>query len=269
MKHKHECKRSHTHFGAKSIDEYASRSCIGKWNSGLKMFFAFVIMIISISSGNYAVPVFIAVSMGAFTVFGGKMRVSEYFSMLAIPVGFMFMSGLAIAVDIKFSGEFSITLPPENIQRALHITIKALGAISAMYMMSLSTQVSEIIAVLAKLKLPAILTELMNLMYRYIFILADSQAKMKNSAASRMGWKNFRISIKTFGLIGGNIFTVSLHKANDYYNAIESRCGLDGIKFMVKKKPVKMAHLVVFIIYTTVIIMFEIICRIFSFGRLG
>ena len=262
MKHKH------THFGAKSIDEYASYSGIGNWNSGLKMFFAFAIMIISISSSNYAVSLFIAVSMGAFTVFTGKMRISEYFSMLAIPVGFMFMSGLAIAVDINFAG-FSITLPAENIQRALHITIKALGAVSAMYMMSLSTPVSEIVAVLGKLKMPAILTELMNLMYRYIFILADSQAKMKISATSRMGWKNFRISIKTFGLIGGNIFAVSLHKANDYYNAIESRCGSGRIKFMSKKKPVKAEHLMVFIIYTTLIIMFEIICCVFSFGRLG
>ena len=258
MKHKH------THFGAKSIDEYASQSSIGKWNSGLKVLFAFVIMIISISSNNYAVPLFIAVSIGAFTIVTGKMQVFEYLSLLAIPVGFMIMSGLAIAVDIKFARGFAVALPAENIRKALYITAKALGAVSAMYMLSLSTTVSEIIAVLGKLKVPTILTELMNLMYRYVFIIADSQVKMRNSAASRMGWKNFRTSVKTFGLIGGNIFAVSLHKANDYYNAIESRCGSVRMKFMVKKKPVKTEHLVAFAVYAAAVVLFEIIYRVLN-----
>jgi len=219
-------------------------------------------MIISILSNNYIIPLFIVISMGIFTVFTGKIRISEYFSMLAVPLGFMFMSGLAIAVEIKFSGGFSIALPAENIRRALHITSKAFGSVSAMYMMSLSTPVSEIIAVLGKLKMPAIITELMNLMYRYIFILVDSQVKMRNSAASRMGWKNYRTSMKTFGLIGGNIFAVSLHKANDYYNAIESRCSSGRMKFLVKKKPMKSRHLTAFIVYTALIIIFEIAFRI-------
>jgi len=77
-----------------------------------------------------------------------------------------------------------------------------------------------------------------------------------------MGWKNYKTSMKSFGLISGNVFAVSLHKANDYYNAIESRCGSGRMKFLAKKKPVKSKHLTVFIIYTAVIIILEVIFRI-------
>ena len=47
---------------------------------------------------------------------------------------------------------------------------KALGAVSALYMMTLTTPLSEIIAVLRKAHIPKLIIELMNMIYRYILL---------------------------------------------------------------------------------------------------
>lgn len=249
----------HNHFGARSIDEYAYSSKLKNWNSSLKVLCSFIIMILSICSQNVIVPILIAVSAGVITVYNGKIHTREYLSLMCIPLVFLIMTSIAIMLDFNFSGGFSVKVLPENVYRAVHISCRAIGAVSAMYLMSLSTPVTEIIAVLGKLKLPFFIIELMNLMYKYIFILLDSQAKMKNSAAARLGYCNFRTSLKTFGLICGNLFAVSLRRASDYYNAIESRCSGGKIKFMCQKKTIKSKQVIFFVVYVILIILSEIL----------
>lgn len=258
----------HNHLGAKSIDEYAYNSKLKNWNSSLKVLFSFVIMILSICSRNAVVPILIAISAGTITICYGNISTREYLSFMRIPLLFLIMASLAILLDFNFTGGFSITILHENIYRAVYISCKAVGAVSSMYMMSFSTPVTEIIAVLGKLKLPFIIVELMNLMYKYIFVLLDSQAKMKNSAAARLGYCNYKTSLKTFGLICGNLFAVSLRKASDCYNAIESRCTSGKIKFMCQNNSLKLVHVIFFTVYIIFIVLSEILIDIVLKGKI-
>ena len=104
-------------------------------------------------------------------------------------------------------------------------------------MMSLATPVSELVLVLQRLHLPRLLVELMNLIYRYIFILIDVSEQMQIAAKARLGYHSFRQSCKSFAQIAGNLFLVSLKKANAYYDALLSR-GYDGkLEFLSEENP--------------------------------
>ncbi len=232
--------------GAKSIDEYAYLSHLKVVNSGIKLCFAVAVIFISISSKSWVVPTIATMLCLIITVCFGKVHLSDYLSLFTVPVAFLVMSAVAIAVSLNFDNGFSIAFHHKDVIRAVVVSIKALGSVSAMYMLSLSTPMNEIISLLGRLKLPEIICELMRLMYRYIFILADSQVKMKNSAESRLGYDGFRRSIKTFGLTCSNLLAVSLRKASDYYNAIESRSFGGRLKFLGSSQPVKATHIVAF-----------------------
>jgi cobalt/nickel transport system permease protein len=97
--------------------------------------------------------------------------------------------------------------------------------------MALSTPSSEIIGVIRKAHMPKLIVELMNIMYRYIFILIDVNINIRNSADSRLGFCDLKTSWSTFGKVASNMLIVSLKKANTYFNAMEARC-YDG-EFMV------------------------------------
>lgn len=99
-----------------------------------------------------------------------------------------------------------------------------------------TTPSGELFNVLERMHVPSLIIELMNMMYRFIFTMMDTQSRMKNAAESRLGYKDYRTSIKSFGSTASNLLVVSFKKANAYYDALESR-GYDGrMHFQEEKK---------------------------------
>ena len=93
--------------------------------------------------------------------------------------------------------------------RAGLVMSRALGAVSCLYFLSLSTTLPEILSVLRKARVPAGVTELAVLIYRYIFILLSACHAMRDAAASRLGYSGFRRSIRTTGAVYGNLLAAS------------------------------------------------------------
>ena len=136
-----------------------------------------------------------------------------------------------------------------------HLVLKAMASVSAMYMLVLSTPASEIINLLGKLHLPKLISELMNLIYRFIFVMMDVQSSMKQAAESRLGYHNFLTSCRSFGGIGANLFIVSLKKAGTYYDAMIARCYQGELVFLEENKPVKAKEAVVAAGYIAVLLL--------------
>lgn len=247
----------------RKIDSYAYKSKLRKINPEFKVIFAFLTLLICIIADNIYVSLAIIVSMGFITIFKGGIKFHEYMSLMSIPLVFMILGSIAIVFGVSMSpiGDYNLHLcgfylytSDENIMKTMEIVMKAFGAISAMYMMTLSTNTSEIISVLRKAHIPKIIIELMNMIYRFIFILIDVQCKMKNSAQSRLGYIDFKTSCYSFGSTASNLLIVSLKKANTYYNAMESRCYNGDMLFLEEEKKVKIIHVVLACIYFSILI---------------
>lgn len=265
-KHKHNSKGEHSHLGAKSIDEYAYSSRLFNVNCGLKTLFSFLMIITAISSSNYYVPLFIAFICCFITTAIGRIPLKKYISLFSVPLVFIIMGAIAIAITVNVEGGFYISFNMPDVLRAVKVTAKAVGAVSGMYMLSLSTPMNEIITLLGKLRIPEILCELMRLIYRYIFILMDSQIRLKNAAAARLGYNGYTRSLKTFGMVCSNMLVTSLRRASDYYNAVESRSFGGRLKFYSGIKKLKLLHLLGFILCYFMAAGLEIICRLIEKG---
>jgi cobalt/nickel transport system permease protein len=196
------------------------------------------------------------------TVGLGGLDLHEYISLLLIPIFFAVFSGLAIAFNFASHpagdyclnlGSFCIYATNDSLLKTAKIILKAFGAISCMYMMSLSTPVNEIICVLQDIKLPTLLTELMNMIYRFIFILLEVQSKMNISARSRLGYVDLKTSWYSFGSILSNLLIVAMKKSNAYFDALESRCYMGRLQFLTEEKPLRGKFIVYAIIYIAVL----------------
>lgn len=255
-KHKHSF--FHKHDGFYSIDLYAYSSKMRHMNPKLKIVFALLALIICILADNIYVSLFVSITMGIITVFIGGIKIHDYISLLTIPIAFMIMGSIAIAIGFstKSIGQYNVNLhlfylysSNESILKTLEIIMKAFGAVSSLYMMTLSTNTSEIISALRSIHIPKIIIELMNLIYRFIFILIDVQCKMKNSAQSRLGYVDFKTACYSFGSTAGNLLIVSMKKANAYYDAMESRCYSGEMNFLEEEKKIRVKHVVGFLLY--------------------
>ena len=253
QRRKHEKNHSHSSFGHKhdgsvfSIDFYAYASQLRTWSPKYKAIFSMVCLLCCIICDNIYVSCAVILLMAYITVVMGGLPFRRYLSLMTIPLVFLFFGCVAIAIGFSGSpsGDFNLHLgffyvytSKESLWETLELIAKALGAVSSMYMLTLSTPASEIIAVLRGLHMPKLLVELMNMIYRYIFLLMDTQCRMKNAAVSRLGYCDFKTSCVSFGQIASNLLVVSLKKGNAYYHALEARCYDGELRFLEEEKTV-------------------------------
>lgn len=251
---KHRHGRGHRHEGAVlSIDYYAYASAIRGWNPGFKTAFSAACLLLCIACDAVSVSAAVIAAMALLTVGLGKLPLRRYLSLLSVPLLFMLLGSAAIAlgVSLRPAGQFCLHLgffylyaTEESLCQALALILKAMGAVSAMYMLTLSTPAGEIIHVLRSLRVPGLILELMNMIYRYIFILMDTQCRMHSAAAARLGYCDYRTSLSTFGKTAANLLVVSLKRGTAYYQALASRCYSGELRFLTEEKPVRAAQIV-------------------------
>lgn len=251
--HQHRHRMGHNHGEGFSVDFYAYMSKIRHWNPAFKVCLSTTTLILCIVLNNPYVSVAVIIAMAYITIIKGELPIHKYMPILLIQIGFILLGTFTIAIDFSRQpmGQYNLYLfycyvftTNAKLMEAVFLILKVLAAISALQMMALSTPSSEIIYVLRKAHVPKIIIELMNMIYRYIFILMDVYIKMKNSAESRQGYCDIKTSYFTFGNIASNMLVISLKKANAYYDAMEARCFDGELIFLEEEKKVEATQIV-------------------------
>lgn len=229
----------------KTLEYYSYNSKINSWNPHLKFWYSMVLIVLGIILSNIYISISIVFICGFITIFLGKISLKKYIDFFKVPIIFLLIS-VAI-ININFSknitgfyyfniGDLYIYTTDENIKKSCILFWRALSGVSSMYMLALSTPLNEIIYVMKKARTPKIIIELMYLVYRFIFIMRDSYKSMRKSIESRLGFRDYRTSLLSFGKIISNILIVSLRKSNSFYDSMESRCYKGEIRFFIKEK---------------------------------
>lgn len=266
--HRH---RGHSHGGRTlSIDSCAYASAIRGWSPFYKAALSGASLVLCIALDTPLVSAAVLLAMSLLTVGLGRLPLRKYLSLLSIPLLFLVLSSAAIALGVSRqpAGEFRLRLgffflyaTRESLRRALALTLKALGAVSALFMLTLSTPAGEVIHVLRTLRVPRLMVELMYMVYRYIFLLLDTHCRMQNAAASRLGYWGFRTSLSTFGRSAANLLVVSLRRGTAYYQALSARCAGGELLFFTEEKPVRPVQVLLAALFFLVLILLWLLGR--------
>ena len=256
---------AHQHGSGFSIDMYAFHSKLKHINPEFKLICALITLILTIIFNDPYVSAYVLLTMFFISVQLGKMDFKEYLSILLGPLSFIIVASIGIALGFSFEalGDYHIKIgnlymytSKEQLSETAKLIIKVLACVSVMQSLILSTMPYEIINALRNMHVPKLIIELMNLIYRFIFILIESYMNMQNSATSRLGYRNFKTSMTSFGNIASNILIVSLKKANAYYTAMEARCFDGDLNFLQDEKRLYVKNLLA--VFLFVLFMFVI-----------
>ena len=236
----------HAHGGVLTVDQIALKSRFGAVNAGLKTFGCVALILLASLSRSVLAPSVLFLLMSLLTAAGG-VRWHDYLRMLSLPASFLLLSGLALlfewsaapsgVLNLRFFGGW-LTVTAAAQAKAALVLAKALGAVSCLYFLSLSTPMSGIIRALRRAHVPAVVVELMVLIYRYLFLLLEMHGAMRDAAESRLGYSSFSLSVRTTGNLYANLFVRSFQRANACFDAMESRCYSGEIRFLETEKPV-------------------------------
>jgi len=246
--------RGHDHSQFLPIDALAQRSRLKNINSSLKFWTALILMGMSAASRSASAGIFLIIAALVLVVFAGGLSLRHYLHILALPVSFLLIGGLALLFEVSpkpigvlninlFGWWFSVTYATQT-QTALVIS-RAFGAVSCLCFLSVTTPMSEIIGVLRRARCPDLIIDLMYLIFRYIFILLSLHHDMQDAAQSRLGFRDYRTSLRTTGKIYANLLARSYQFAGKNYDAMESRCYNTGIRFLERRSDIAREHFIV------------------------
>jgi len=244
----------HRHAQTLPVDVLAQKSRLKCVNPKLKFWTLLALMVICVASRSVFTGAFLTVSILFLAVFAGGLSLHRYAHILALPTTFLLLGGLALLLEVSPEpiGVFNINVfglwlsvtSKAQIQAALVIS-RAFGAVSCLCFLSITTPMPDIIGVLRKAHCPDIIIDLMYLTYRYIFILLSLHREMRDAAKSRLGFRDYRASLRATGKIYANLLARSYQFADRNFDAIESRCYDTGISFLERKSNVAAAHICV------------------------
>jgi cobalt/nickel transport system permease protein len=124
-------------------------------------------------------------------------------------------------------GSWHIGLSREGLILTASVFCKAWLSVVSLILITATTNVSDLLKGLERLKMPAIMVMLMSFMYRYLFVISDEAERLSLARNSRSFGGGIRLHVRTLGYMAGALFLRSYERGERIYGAMLSR-GFDG-----------------------------------------
>ncbi|MBD2436956.1 cobalt ECF transporter T component CbiQ [Nostoc sp. FACHB-110] len=220
------------------IDTLAYTNQLRKIPPEHKIIFAIATLVISLAT-HPLVQIFIALWMGIWIVIYAKIPFGFYFKLLIL-ASFFWLTSLpalmlnsvpVMAVPQVLTdawtgvtiGHYYIYISRNGSEQVLAIFTRALASVSCLYFLMLTVPFTEILQTLRRFGFPILLTELLLLMYRFIFILLRTATELWTAQQSRNGYRTWRIGMKSLSLLIGQLLKRTLQQYHQFYLALEAR----------------------------------------------
>ncbi len=214
-------------------DRYAYASRLRRMDPIAKILFSALVLGICLCCPGIVPGLVTLLLMGLLCVRWGGVPGRVFFRFLGIPLAFLLLGCLTIVIERHAPGTSVLLGIPvggwvwgissSGLYRGARIVSKSLGAISAMYFLALNTPMTDVTLGLRRLKVPTLMIELMDLIYRFIFVLWETAADIRTAQDSRLGYSSFRRGISSLGSLSSMVFLRAWNKADAIYSALESR----------------------------------------------
>jgi len=232
------------------MDRYAYQSDLRYKNAMEKLCYSLISIVICIGFRSIACGICMLIVNSFIIVYLGKTPFRTYFHALTLPVAFVVISTVTIILNFSKTpldafaiavGGIYITASYQGIAFAIKLFITAISSVSALYVLNFTTPMTDIISACRKIHVPELFTELMLLIYRFIFVLNVTANSIMTAQKSRLGNKTFGISCQSFGQMGSALFIKAMKRSSALYDAMEARCYDGTIRVLEEEhKPQKM-----------------------------
>lgn len=247
-----------------TIDTLCYHSRLRYMNAGEKCLFTLASIILCIAGRSLPAAAAALLVSSWLTIRKGGVRPGLYLRLLAVPLGFLILGTLALLVNISRTpldafavpaGSFYLTGSKEGLLKAGRLIMTSLSSVSCLYFLSFNTPVTDILAVMEACRVPRLITELMLLMYRFIFLLLETASAMILSQDSRLGNRDLRTALRSRGAMISMLFIRAMRQASGLYDAMESRCYDGRILVLKESRPPRAREILLILAFELILIL--------------
>jgi len=133
-----------------------------------------------------------------------------------------FLTGTTPLFYFAIAG-WEFTAKAEGLSRGMLLGARVLGAVSAVFLLSVVTPAHRIFQALRRFGLSRNWLEIAVLMYRYVFVLMESAADLAAAQKLRLGYTTKGRALRSFTALAGATILHSLEQAGRTHNAMRLR----------------------------------------------
>ncbi|WP_105615036.1 cobalt ECF transporter T component CbiQ [Vallitalea okinawensis] len=196
------------------------------------------------------------VLLNMFLLFIAKINWKTLSLMLLAFLPFLLFGALSIALTLSVDSGITVNITSASLNQGIFIFFRSFSCLLCMYSLVLTTPIQQVIWGLRKLKCPTIICEMMLIIYKYIFILAETSKKIYLSQHARLGYKGYKQSLRSFAALLSALFIKSLDYGRKLFTSLESRGYVGTLHTVATYPPVKISHLLSILIINLIILFF-------------
>ena len=197
----------------RAIDHHAWTNRWRDWHPAEKLLPAGMLLVLTLILPPLTSGPLVLAGMALATVRGAGVPLKTLLSVLAAPAAFLLTGIPFLAVSVDFANGFSLYLSADGLRLALVTMIRSLAAMSCLAFLILTTPVTDWVAPLQRVGVPAGVVELILLIYRLIFVFFERALTGYQAQTARLGYSRVDRSLRSLGLLASNLFQRALEQA--------------------------------------------------------
>lgn len=216
------------------IDQYAYTNRYTRANPTFKVMLVLWVIALCLLLNQVTVGIVALVWMACLAILGAKLPARLFGKVLLAEATFLLFSTVGIAVSISSQppshawtlslGAFYLSTSPTALYTMGVVLTRTLGATAALNFLTLTTPLVDMVGVLRQWRVPTAITDLMVIMYRFIFVLLDTLARMVTAQESRLGYQAgyYRV-MQNVAQVGAQLFINAHHRSRRLETALIAR----------------------------------------------
>ena len=182
----------------------------------------------------------VAAILCTVSVLGARIPPGRYLRVAAPALLFLLASTLSLAVSFTIGdqvGGLSMNLTQSAYPRIAQVCGRSLGGLAALLFLALTTPLSDLIALLHRLKVPAVLLDIMTLCYRTLFVFSEAIHDTVTAQSARLGYATARLSMRSLGGLVANITVQVWQRSQALHLAAMARNSDGPLRFLEQAYP--------------------------------
>jgi cobalt/nickel transport system permease protein len=170
--------------------------------------------------------------IGVWIIYYAGIPASIYLRLQAIPFAFWLTSIPALVLggvqlsnlgliqaDIRWGitiGNVFLYVSNQGLEQVITLLTRSMALTACMYFILLTVPFVEIVRILHNLGCPSLITELLTLMYRFIFLLTETASELLTAQQTRVGYRTWKIGLRSAAIVVRQL----LHRTIENYRQI-------------------------------------------------
>lgn len=170
-----------------------------------------------------------------------RLRPGQVLRLVRAPLVFVAVGSLPLLVAV--GGEQLVRWAPEGAGAAAALAGRAVAALLCLLVFAASTPLADVLPRLERLGVPPAVTEVAALVYRLLFVLLTTAARVREAQAGRLGFRTWRTAYRCVAGQAAAIFVGAFDRARRLEQGLALRGYTGSLRVQVEERPLSVPFL--------------------------